>query len=96
MRAPTFLLLALVASNSAGATTGGSTDVPDALPSDLASPDGQVDPVLDAVAEEGLQDATDPKCERSTLARFTRDIADFGAGPIVLEVASERPFIPWW
>lgn len=36
------------------------------------------------------------KCVPSTLARFTRDQVDVGAGPVVLEVASEWTFIPWW
>lgn len=36
------------------------------------------------------------ECEMSIARRFTRDIVDFGAGPIELVVASEWPFVAWW
>ena len=36
------------------------------------------------------------ECEMSTARRYTRDIVDFGAGPIQLLVASEWIFVPWW
>lgn len=62
MRISTLILLALVATGCAGTPTGGSADLPDGLAGDLASPDGQTDPVVDAVAEGGLPDATDPAC----------------------------------
>jgi hypothetical protein len=36
------------------------------------------------------------ECEGSTLTRFTRDVVDFGAGPIELLVGSQRWFVAWW
>ena len=36
------------------------------------------------------------ECEMSELQRFTRDVVDFGQGPIELLVASELSFVPWW
>lgn len=36
------------------------------------------------------------ECELSELQRFTRDVVDFGQGPIELFVGSEISFIPWW
>ena len=36
------------------------------------------------------------ECEGSYLSRFTRDVVDFGAGPIELFVASRYWFVPWW
>ena len=36
------------------------------------------------------------ECEMSYLTRFTRDIVDFGDGPIELFVGSSYQFVPWW
>lgn len=36
------------------------------------------------------------ECEQSELQRFTRDLVDFGAGPVELLVVSELDFVPWW
>ena len=34
-------------------------------------------------------------CENSYIRRFTRDVVDFGQGPIQLFVAWQRPFVAW-
>lgn len=36
------------------------------------------------------------ECETSYLSRFTRDVVDFGAGPIELFVGSRVAFVAWW
>jgi hypothetical protein len=36
------------------------------------------------------------ECEDSTIARYTHDVVDFGAGPVELFVASEMSFVAWW
>lgn len=36
------------------------------------------------------------ECESSSARRLTRDVVDFGAGPIELLVASEYRFVAWW
>ncbi len=36
------------------------------------------------------------ECELSKVRRVTRDVVDFGAGPIELLVASEYKFVAWW
>lgn len=36
------------------------------------------------------------ECEMSEIQRFTRDVTDFGQGPIELFIASEINFVAWW
>ncbi len=36
------------------------------------------------------------ECGMSTARRLTRDVVDFGQGPIELLVASEQNFVAWW
>jgi len=36
------------------------------------------------------------ECESSSISRFTRDLVDFGNGPVELLVASQRSFVAWW
>lgn len=36
------------------------------------------------------------ECEVSYFGRFTRDVVDFGDGPIELLVTSRYAFVPWW
>lgn len=36
------------------------------------------------------------ECAMSSARRLTRDVVDFGAGPLELVVASERSFVAWW
>jgi hypothetical protein len=36
------------------------------------------------------------ECEQSRARRLTRDVVDFGAGPVELLVASEHRFVAWW
>ena len=36
------------------------------------------------------------ECGDSSISRFTRDLVDFGDGPVELFVASQRRFVAWW
>ncbi len=55
--------------------------------------DGQL--VVPAAMVDQIPKPMCGKCEVSYLSRFTRDVVDFGAGPIELFVASRYRIIPW-
>ena len=56
--------------------------------------DGEL--VIPATVTERFAIPSCGECELSRARRITRDVVDFGAGPVELLVGSEYRFVAWW